>query len=237
MMKLQGTSSVPGSIVASIITKKMSKNAKKIKYISTRRDANNNTSTVSLSCDSSQASSSHSTAATTTSTEATASASISSSIVSKSSIILSFPTIRDCDEATKSKKSSSLHRCRRQRRTGVRFSTVVTVRIIRSCQDYKTPHEFDARWYTPREYQEMSQRCSEDDDFRRQLRRKHRVRKLASDTLFDAQFQYQDDTPERQEIILANLYQRYSSCCSVRAQSIGMNNQRVANWCYNNNLR
>jgi len=239
MMKLQGTSSVPGSIVATIITKKMSKNAKKIKYISTRRDANNNNSTVSLSCDSSQASSSHSTAATTTtSIEATATASISSSIVSKSSIILSFPTVMDCDESTKSKKlsSSSLHLCRRQR-TGVRFSTVVTVRIIRSCQDYKTPHEFDARWYTPREYQEMSQRCSEDDDFRRQLRRKHRVRKLASDTLFDAQFQYQDDTPERQEIILANLYQRYSSRCSVRAQSIGMNNQRVANWCYNNNLR
>ena len=237
MMKLQGTSSVPGSIVATIITKKMPKNAKKIKYISTGRDANSNTSTVALSCDSSQPSSSHSTAATTTSTEATASASISSSIVSKPSIILSFPTIMDCDAATKSKQSSSLHRCRRQRRTGVRFSTVVTVRIIRSCQDYKTQHEFDARWYTPCEYEEMGQRCSEDDDFRRQLRRKHRVRKLASDTLFDAQFQHQDDTPEQQETILANLYQRYSARCSVRAQSIGMNNQRVANWCYNNNLR
>ena len=175
---------------------------------------------------------------TTSSTEATTPASPSSSIVSRSSIMPSFPTIIDCGEATKSnsKRSSSL-RLRRQQRTSVRFSTSVKVRLIRSCKDYKLQQEFDARWYTPREYQEMGQKCSDDDDFRRQLLRKHCVRKLASDTLFHAQFQHQDETPEQQETILANLYQRYSSRCSVRAQSIGMNNQRIANWCYNNNLR
>ena len=150
----------------------------------------------------------------------------------------SFPTIIDCGEATKSesKRSSSL-RLRRQQRTGVRFSTSVTVRLIRSCKDYKLQQEFDARWYTLQELQGMVQSCYDDDEFQSQARRKRYVRKLAYDALFDAQYQRQYDTPEQQEMILANLYQRYSSCCLVRAHLIGVNDQRAAKLCYNNNSR
>jgi hypothetical protein len=215
MMKLQGVSSVLGGSVATTNPKKnMPESTEKIKYVSTRQNANYNNDAVLSSYDSSP----------------------SLSIVSRSSIMSSFPTIIDCGEATKSesKRSSSL-RLRRQQRTGVRFSTSVTVRLIRSCKDYKLQQEFDARWYTLQELQGMVQSCYDDDEFQSQARRKRYVRKLAYDALFDAQYQRQYDTPEQQEMILANLYQRYSSRCLVRAQLIGVNDQRAVKLCYNNN--
>ena len=71
----------------------------------------------------------------------------------------------------------------------------------------------------------MYEQCCNDGDYQSQTRREQYVHDLAFETIFEAQYQHQYETPQQQETMIAALYQRYSSRCLVRAQSIGLKDQ------------